>query len=27
LERGAYAIVDKDHAERLPALINEALAG
>jgi CheY-like chemotaxis protein len=26
LERGAYAIVDKDHAEALPALIGNALA-
>lgn len=26
LERGAYAIVDKDHAEALPALIGSALS-
>jgi CheY-like chemotaxis protein len=26
LERGAYAIVDKDHAETLPELISAALA-
>jgi CheY-like chemotaxis protein len=26
LTRGAYAILDKDHAEALPALISEALA-
>ena len=26
LERGAYAIVDKDHAEALPSLIGSALA-
>jgi CheY-like chemotaxis protein len=26
LERGAYAIVDKDHAEALPALIGNALS-
>ena len=26
LERGAYAIIDKDHAEALPTLISAALA-